>query len=250
MKNIQRKNTPTPTSETYTGLEKAYDHFNVVLFNSTLPDCLLTLQRKRRTHGYFSPKRFINATSGAMIDEIALNPDCFGQYPLMEAFQTLVHEMVHLWQHHFGDPGRGRYHNKQWAQKMISIGLMPSSTGKPGGKTTGDHMADYPAPEGIFIQEANKLIAEGYKLPWIDKHGLIKAFHSGEISEGSLAEGLLSMNEASSITQALDTTNIQTTKPGRIKYVHVCNGELLNLWGKAKLNIACGDCGEFYEVSV
>ena len=50
--------------------------------------------------------------------------------------------MVHLWQHHRGTPGRGRYHNQEWAEKMIEIGLMPTDTGKPGGRITGDHMAD------------------------------------------------------------------------------------------------------------
>ncbi len=29
-----------------------------------------------------------------------------------EALQALTYEMVHLYQHHFGDPGRGRYYNK------------------------------------------------------------------------------------------------------------------------------------------
>jgi hypothetical protein len=47
---------------------------------------------------------------------------------------TLVHEQAHLWQHHFGKPGRGRYHNREWAAKMVEIGLIPSATGEPGGK--------------------------------------------------------------------------------------------------------------------
>ncbi len=53
---------------------------------------------------------------------------------------TLAHEMVHLWQHHFGKPGRGRYHNKEWAEKMKSIGLQPTTTGKDDGAETGDVM--------------------------------------------------------------------------------------------------------------
>lgn len=50
--------------------------------------------------------------------------------------------MTHLWQYHFGKPGRRGYHNKEWANKMESIGLMPSSTGQPGGDKTGDKMAE------------------------------------------------------------------------------------------------------------
>jgi hypothetical protein len=34
-------------------------------------------------------------------------------------------------------PKRRNYHNKEWAAKMIALGLMPSSTGMVGGKITG-----------------------------------------------------------------------------------------------------------------
>lgn len=41
---------------------------------------------------------------------------------------------------------------KEWADKMQSIGLIPSSSGEPGGKRTGDKMADFPAEDGKFLQ--------------------------------------------------------------------------------------------------
>jgi len=37
--------------------------------------------------------------------------------------------MVHQWQQHHGKPGRRGYHNKQWAAKMNSVGLVPTHTG-------------------------------------------------------------------------------------------------------------------------
>src|SRR5699024_9851145 len=43
-----------PTSEAYDELQIAYDHFNEHLFNNALPQCLITLQREKRTYGYFS----------------------------------------------------------------------------------------------------------------------------------------------------------------------------------------------------
>ncbi len=52
-----------------------------------------------------------------MTDEIAMNPSYFGVVPLLEILQTLVHEMAHAWQFHFGEPGRRGYHNKEWADK-------------------------------------------------------------------------------------------------------------------------------------
>ena len=124
----------------YAGFQDAYNHFNRALFGGELPQCLITLQRKgKNNHGYFSPLRFRSRkTTDVYTDEIALNPDMFSQVDDREIMQTLTHEMVHLWQHHFGKSSRGGYHNKEWAQKMEDIGLMPSSTGKPGGRKTGE----------------------------------------------------------------------------------------------------------------
>jgi hypothetical protein len=91
-------------------------------------------------YGYFCADRF-DRTDGQVADEIALNPSHFRNRPVMEVLGTLAHEMVHLWQHHHGKPGRGRYHNREWAAFMKRIGLQPTSTGEEGGKETGDRVA-------------------------------------------------------------------------------------------------------------
>jgi hypothetical protein len=46
---------------------------------------------------------------------------------------------------------------------------MPSSTGKPGGKRTGDHVLDYPIPGGRFEALVKKLSQEGFEVPWCDR---------------------------------------------------------------------------------
>lgn len=84
-----------PTAKTYAELRLAYEHFNATLFGGQLPDCLLTLQREKRTYGYFSAARFGNR-EGQTTDEIAMNPEYFAVIPLIEILQTLVHEMCHL----------------------------------------------------------------------------------------------------------------------------------------------------------
>jgi SprT-like family len=131
--------TSKPTRETYDPLQLAYETFNRALFDNTLPNCLITLQRRRRTYGYFCADRF-GRSNGELTDEIALNPSHFRDRPVEEVLATLAHEMVHLWQHHFGKPGRGRYHNLEWAEKMKAIGLQPTATGKEGGAEIGDVM--------------------------------------------------------------------------------------------------------------
>ena len=80
-----------PTRETYSELKQAYEHFSQRLFDDALPHCLITLQREKRTCGYFSAARFASL-DGSTTDEIALNPAYFAAVPIIETLQTLVHE--------------------------------------------------------------------------------------------------------------------------------------------------------------
>ena len=148
-----------PTRETYDPLQQAYENLNRSLFEGELPNCLITLQRSKKSYGYFCGDRFGRA-DGTLTDEIALNPTHFRDRPQEEVLATLAHEMVHLWQHHFGKPGRGRYHNKEWAEKMKSIGLQPTSTGKDDGAETGDVMGHIIVPDGPFDRAVRKLLAK------------------------------------------------------------------------------------------
>jgi predicted SprT family Zn-dependent metalloprotease len=159
-----------PTSETYKELQLAVDVFNKELFDGQLPDCLITLQRRPRTSGYFSPARF-GTKKGQTTDDIALNPENFALHPLLYILQVIGHEQVHQWQHHFGKPTRRTYHDKEWSDKMISIGLMPSHTGEPGGRKVGQKMADYPMPGGRFLEVANRLLADrSFVITWYDRY--------------------------------------------------------------------------------
>ena len=63
---------PAPTPQVYLELQQAFDHFNRALYNSSLPPCLITLTQKKRTHGYFSPERYVHA-DGQVVHELAIN---------------------------------------------------------------------------------------------------------------------------------------------------------------------------------
>lgn len=156
-----------PTKETYDRLQQAFDHFNKALFGSTLPNPLFTYQRRRNTYGYFSGGRFKNE-DGRPADEIALNPALMADRPIREVLATLVHEMVHQWQRHDGEPGRGRYHNRQWAEKMKEAGLQPSDTGMEGGKETGETVGHYIIPGGAFDAAADRLLGKGFAIAWAE----------------------------------------------------------------------------------
>lgn len=158
-----------PTLYSYGPWREAYGFFNRRLFDGALPPCLITFQRKNRTLGYFSSCRFKSADGTQIHDEIALNPAHFEACGDKDVLSTLVHEMVHLWQYHFGTPSRASYHNAEWAAKMCASGLLPSHTGLPGGKQTGQRMTHCIEPEGHFDRAANELIAEGFKVEFVER---------------------------------------------------------------------------------
>lgn len=165
--------TKNPTAETYEAIHYAYTYFNRTLFKDKLPTCVITFQRQKRIMGYVSFKRWVNS-SRQYVDELAINPEYFANYPLIEICQTLCHEMVHIWQAHFGRPSRRNYHNTQWAEKMKSIGLHPSTTGMPGGDTTGEKVGDYIVHGGPFHRACQDLINEGFMLRWVDRYPVFR----------------------------------------------------------------------------
>lgn len=209
----RKKAIPSPTQHAYGELQQAYDFFNQALFGGRLPPCLITYQRKNRTYGYFSGDRWKGGPS--IVDEIAMNPMHFAERSQGEVLSTLVHEMVHLEQHHFGTPSRSGYHNKQWADWMDRVGLIPSDTGEPGGKRTGQRMTHYIEADGAFEKALVKLAGKGFKLSWSDR--------AAEGDGGS------------------------APRSTRTKYT--CPGCGLNIWAKPDIRVACLECEDELLVS-
>ena len=196
------------TGGEYTAFEQAYEWFNQQLFENALPPCLITLQRKARSRGYFANDRFEHRAGGSTTDEIALNPDTFRSRSDKEILSTLVHEMVHCWQRHFGKVGRGGYHNKEWAAHMVTVGLMPTDTGEAGGKTTGQSVTHYIMDGGAFDCAAATLLATGFQLQW-QSYGF---------------------NEEEGKRKAASKTKYTCPDCGQ------------NAWARPSANLVCGDC--------
>lgn len=233
-----------PTAETYDGQQQAYDFFNGELFDGELPPCLITLQRRKRTYGYFSQARFINR-GGRRTDEIAMNPVYFASTPVEDVLSTLVHEMVHLWQAHHGRPGRRGYHNAEWAAKMKAVGLQPSSTGLPGGKETGERVDHFIAPDGRFIMAARKLLATGWVLTWLDRYP--ECIRSGGDGSGGVAEGVPMLPVALTpapleAAQDLDVVVEAQAADRSNRRKYRCPGCGANAWGKPGMHLICGEC--------
>lgn len=163
-----------PTTETYDEIQRAFEHFNTELFGGRLPRCLITLPRQHDTYGYFSANQFVNLgedSKGEFCHEIALNPTYFAIRSIPETLSVLVREMVSLDQllNTEGKPPRRRYRNREWADMCEAIGLMPTDTGKPGGKRTGDSVQTYIIEGGLFDVSSAMLVDNDFKLSWVDR---------------------------------------------------------------------------------
>ena len=202
-----------PTQRTYSSLTTAYDYFNAELFGGQLPACLITMQRHKGAYGYFSGDRFANAANlEEHTDEIALNPAHFAKREARQTLSTLAHEMVHLWQHHFGKPPRKAYHDRQWAAKMREVGLIPTDTGAPGGKETGQKVTHLIEEGGRFAQVCARLLAEHPAILYHDR--------AGDDDEGKATR----------------------KKKAASKTKYTCESCGTNAWAKPDTNLWCGDC--------
>ena len=233
----------TPTEETYSELQTAYAHFNHELFGSQLPPCLITLQRRKGTFGYLSAARFVNH-DGEVTDEIAMNPAFFAARDVSETLSTLVHEMVHLWQCHFGQASRNGYHNKQWARQMLKVGLQPTDTGEPGGKDVGQRVTHYIIENGPFDQSCRRLLSEEFQVSWRDR--FIERVHTVALSPGSESptapSGIDPGIDAPLPPGIIDPETTENPRSSKSKAKFTCVNCGVNAWGKPSLNLVCGDC--------
>lgn len=236
-----------PSNELYGALQQMYEHFNKSLFDSRLPQVIFTAQRQKGTMGYFSPNRWVSK-QGKTCHEIAINPAYVGKSALLEVLQTMVHEQCHLLQFVAGKPGRRGYHNKEWARMMQDVGLMPSSTGLPGGKTTGESMSDYPIVGGKFLQECDALVSgSSFDMPWVDRfamgtsaakpaESLVQEYDLPDSSAVKLATAVVEFFSAESFVVS------DHPQENRSKAKYSCGDCGANVWGRPGLKLKCLSC--------
>lgn len=202
--------TEKPTKQQFTAYQGLYDHLNRSLFEGKLPPCILNFSRHSNAWGFFAPGTWQDSNR-RQVHEISLNPDHLGAREMRKTVATLVHEMVHLWQHEHGKQSRAGYHNAEWADRMELAGLMPSSTAEPGGKRVGQKVSHYIIKGGAFDKVFFD-IPDGLLLPWKSRTTQ---------SEGEKAKKA-------------------QKKASKTKYT--CDGCDSNIWGKPGLNVMCADC--------
>lgn len=206
--------TPTDVQQ-HKIIQTCFDFYNKNLFNSEIPELFFVFDfRIPNAMGYFSHDKFSKKSDKSSLSVISLNPTFFKDEPIT-ILQTLVHELCHAWQRLvLDDNGTHGYHDKVWAKKMIEVGLMPSSTGKEGGKLTGKKMSDYIIPVGKFWRITDSFISENEDLFLF-----------------------LSREELKKKREAAKSKN-------KIKYTCSCGQ---NAWGKPELLLICGICKSYFE---
>jgi len=221
-------------------------YYNIKIFGKTLPECIVNLSRRPNSYGFFVPNLWglteeeESSDIKKMVHEISLNPD-YLMRPSIEWHTTLVHEMVHLWLQEKGKPTRPAYHNREWADKMEHIGLMPTDTGEPGGKRTGQKVGHYIIPGGLFElafirldpDELEELRLKYLPVASLTANKKLKTTTTEEEEEDN--------DEGEGEGEGREKKRKSGT---RTKYSCGCGN---NIWGKSGLFIRCLDCDEDYR---
>lgn len=224
------------TTVQFKTLDDLYKFYNEAIFEGNLAECIVNMSRHGGAYGFFAANRWRSGQGDKQIvHEISINPDYMNRTD-KEWHSTLVHEMCHLWQEDNGSPSRRGYHNKEWAKKMIEVGLMPSDTGAEGGKMTGQSVTHYVIEGGLFDRVFNTLKSEDLDalrlkyLPTLAAVSFPGSRSTGEEGEEGEEEGG-------------EDPGKKKRQGVKIKYTCPCG---VNVWGKPDLKLRCNECeGDF-----
>lgn len=151
------------TMLTYSMLQRAYDHFNAELFGGVLPkNVLISLTRRVNMEGRLKAGVYQNR-KGVRSAELVINSTMFRN--TRETLAVMVRQMVHLKQWHMGRPPQTEgYHNEQWADWMIQVGLRPIPE-------TGSKVRHVIEKLGPFDRSCRRLMTADFNLEWAARVG-------------------------------------------------------------------------------
>ena len=118
--------------------------------------------------------------------------------------------MTHLQQHHFGEPSRAGYHNTKWAGVMRGVGLFPSDTGAPDGRSVGQQMTHYIEKGGAFERACDTFVEDSFTALYVEL-----------------------WREVERQTR---------TRKAASKTRYSCPSCGLNAWAKPEVSLVCGAC--------
>lgn len=135
---------------------------------------------------------------------------------------------------------------------MISIGRMPSNTGKPGGKKTGQQMMEYPIDGGLFIEPCKGLVKnQEFDQLWHDRTTNIKLLNINLSEEQEEIADNYSSEDQNTLRILYSSFSIESpivkVSGADSKSKYHCFNCNINLWRKPYLHIICGICEEEFE---
>jgi hypothetical protein len=251
--------TSTADAVMFTELAFAYNFINQEMFDGRLESCIVTTNRKYGSLGYFRPRGF-NA-GGRCANEISLNAAYMSVRTTRSTLGILASLMCHAKNAQDGFTGKKGYCGKIWAKTMKHIGLMPSSTGRPGGAPTGYNNSFYIVKGEAFDLSCCRLQRAKFTLTWHDRFPFrppsrqssedIRTYRDVVlVKDGSQEMQTASMNLGipAALLTAQRAADLSMTclplgnKHRAAKDCYVCGGCGAKLWGKPGLAVKCLHC--------
>lgn len=231
----------------YEQFQFIYDHFNANLFGGVLPECVFTFRAGSSKSSHVLKNRW-QKSDGSCFHELAINSKILDGVSLIALCQTIVHEQCKILQAAQGTACRKGYHDTKWAKTMESIGLIPSHTGKPGGKKTGQKMSSYIDKRGKFFDACLELVKRGFNLEWIDNNHYDSSSLevATDLPHETATEAFVNLLERKLVPpQELSDTPENTSAKRKVKYhCAACNS---SVWGKPGLAVQCLNCAKQFK---
>lgn len=128
-------NPATKMKAIYSELYRAFDHFNKVFADNTLPKPVITIQEsgRKNAYGWFGKGFWFDKDLETGIPEINLSAEYLSR-GANGVLETLLHEMAHFFNavNNIKDCSSGQYHNKHFKRAAEQFGLKVERSGNRG----------------------------------------------------------------------------------------------------------------------
>ena len=155
-------------------LNKLFDLLNEEFFESELSRPTITIQSTPRAYGHFSLRNDAWVSKLGATHEINLGAGTLAR-PIEDVVATLLHEMVHYYNHVNGikDTSRGyTYHNRRFKDAAEARGLLVSHSDTYGWSHTepGEALLDFVLANGLTDILINRNESMGYRITGTGTH--------------------------------------------------------------------------------
>lgn len=145
-------------------LNDVFNLLNKEFFESALSKPTITIQSTPKALGHFTPDDIWDSSSGKT-HEVNIGAGTLNR-PIADVVTTLLHEMVHYFNHINGvqDCCRGgTYHNKNFKKSAVEHGLVVEKVAKYGWASTspGERVLDFVARNSLTDIQLNRMEAVG-----------------------------------------------------------------------------------------